>query len=65
MVRHKFKLVPGSTGEAEGRQLLECEGCGERIVLPPPPGHTKAQYLRKLNIRPDCDLQKVAQVMEW
>ena len=66
MVKHKFVPVSGlRMGETEGRQVLECKGCGERIVLPPPSGHTKAQYFGKLGLRKDCDLQKVKQVMEW
>ena len=71
-MKHRFRPVPDQAwapiprghASSEDSVVKECRGCGERIVLPPPRGMTKRQYFRKIGIHPDCDLQKVAQVME-
>jgi ribosomal protein S27E len=64
-VKHKFVRAADHIGtHGRPQAVLECMGCGERIVPVPPGGYTKAEYLDMLGIQSDCELQKIAQVIE-
>ncbi len=63
MKKHKWVVV-GGVHASRRQSVHECKGCDELVVLPPPRGMTEDEYFKKIKVHKDCELQKVAQVVD-
>jgi len=67
LMKHRWRKIADGfkhDGPASGERIMECRACDTRIVLPPPNGHTRFQYYKKLGIEPCCQMTNVRKVMD-